>query len=106
MDGCFLRAAQQILIGRVVEFDANIGLRSRETIKGVPQGGKASREPWIIGMNDMLRNLGKCAVAYADDLGLALSAHTKQDLKKGIDNALNVIGVWYESTGLIINSPK
>ena len=35
-----MRAVQQILIGRGVEFDASTGLLSRETIIGVPPRGK------------------------------------------------------------------
>ena len=72
----------------------------------MPQGGKASPELWKIGMNGMMRNLGKCSLAYADDLGLVLPSNTKIGLKKKIEEALNVINVWCESTGLSMSSPK
>lgn len=84
MNGCYIEAMRQIVIGRVVEYKAEIGHLERNSKTGCPQGGTASPCIWNIAMNDLLLNLEKAEIdhlAYADDLALVLTGDTKAQLK-------------------------
>ena len=98
VEGIYVEAARQLQTGRVVEYESLIGLLSRVSKTGCPQGGTASQCLWLIAFNDLLIRLtenGIFGLAYADDL-----------IKKKLDKELAIIEDWCERAELKVSAEK
>jgi hypothetical protein len=105
-DDNIVLAVQDLLMNRSVEL--NDGKFS--TMKGCPQGGRASPTLWRIGMNDLLIKLGKLKytwpVAFADDTSALLSSNNERDLQMYINACIETIDKWCTQAEVQLNLGK